>query len=227
MRARAGICCMVWKRPTASASTRTSCSAYPCRKRPRCGLLSLRCFASSCSSFLSVPNIAHAAWASDPSLYLTLQCSMLLLNGHAGLLEQSNGTDADYLFHQGLSACATQSYLGVASSPRSQDRTHDSVPRLCVGAGGGVDLGQKSLQCGRKPDCLKLFLCWRRLGTAGFGTRVDRAISLARELAHRVAGDPRFVLVREPSSCNVCFYFLPSSFRPRRAQVAPRHCATT
>ncbi|KAJ1471877.1 pyridoxal phosphate-dependent transferase [Baffinella frigidus] len=41
-----------------------------------------------------------------------------------------------------------------------------------AGAGGGVDLGQKSLQCGRKPDCLKLFLCWKRFGAKGSANRL-------------------------------------------------------
>ena len=75
------------------------------------------------------------------------------------------------------------------------------------------DLGHKSLQCGRKPDCLKLWLHWKRHGTLGLARRVNRAFTYAQRLAHLVAQDPRFRLILHPESCNVCFYYIPPSVR--------------
>ncbi|EKX34119.1 hypothetical protein GUITHDRAFT_166293 [Guillardia theta CCMP2712] len=76
-----------------------------------------------------------------------------------------------------------------------------------------LDLGQKSLQCGRKPDCLKLWLCWKRHGTRGFARRVDRAYTFSQKFAEMVRRDPRFYLLMDPISCNVCFFYLPPSLR--------------
>lgn len=79
------------------------------------------------------------------------------------------------------------------------------------------DLGHKSLQCGRKPDCLKLWLHWKRHGSRGIEQRIDRAFSFAHRLSQLVATDERFHLLLPPESCNVCFYYLPPSLRPRIA----------
>lgn len=76
------------------------------------------------------------------------------------------------------------------------------------------DLGDKSLQCGRRADALKLWLSWKRHGVSGFEARVDRAFANARYIAEEVkkrAG--RFELVAEPLSCNVAFWFVPETCR--------------
>lgn len=86
-------------------------------------------------------------------------------------------------------------------------------------ADSDYDLGDKTLQCGRKPDAFKLWLAWRRYGLAGFEARVDRAFANAREL-HAMARERRgrFETVLdcadEPhESANVCFWFVPPSAR--------------
>lgn len=43
-----------------------------------------------------------------------------------------------------------------------------------------LDMGDKSIQCGRKVDCLKLWLMWKAIGTCGFSERVNKALALAR-----------------------------------------------
>eukprot|EP00292_Cryptomonas_paramecium_P004390 CAMPEP_0113687838 /NCGR_PEP_ID=MMETSP0038_2-20120614/16175_1 /TAXON_ID=2898 /ORGANISM="Cryptomonas paramecium" /LENGTH=646 /DNA_ID=CAMNT_0000608531 /DNA_START=1 /DNA_END=1941 /DNA_ORIENTATION=- /assembly_acc=CAM_ASM_000170 len=83
-----------------------------------------------------------------------------------------------------------------------------------AGEEADLDLGRRSLQCGRKPDALKLWLAWKRHGTAGFARRVDRARALALRLADKVAVDPRFALVTgRPAGFCVCFYYIPPSLR--------------
>ncbi|MGH0192849.1 UNVERIFIED_CONTAM: hypothetical protein FKN15_031577 [Acipenser sinensis] len=42
------------------------------------------------------------------------------------------------------------------------------------------DTGDKSIQCGRKVDCLKLWLMWKATGTLGLEQRVDRAFAYTR-----------------------------------------------
>uniref|UniRef100_A0A671X742 Cysteine sulfinic acid decarboxylase n=1 Tax=Sparus aurata TaxID=8175 RepID=A0A671X742_SPAAU len=74
-----------------------------------------------------------------------------------------------------------------------------------------LDVGDKSVQCSRKVDCLKLWLMWKAVGSAGLEERVDKAFI-----------HPEFV--------NVCFWFTPPSMRgnekhadyqERLAKVAP------
>lgn len=65
--------------------------------------------------------------------------------------------------------------------------------------------GVKSMQCGRRNDCLKLWAAWQRLGDAGYARKIDRLYELARYFADRVKDDPRCTLSKEPESVNVCF----------------------
>lgn len=42
------------------------------------------------------------------------------------------------------------------------------------------DIGDKSVQCSRKVDCLKLWLMWKAVGSSGLAELVDRAFALVR-----------------------------------------------
>ena len=43
-----------------------------------------------------------------------------------------------------------------------------------------LDIGDKTLQCSRKVDCLKLWLMWKAVGSDGLAKRVDKAFVHAR-----------------------------------------------
>ena len=79
--------------------------------------------------------------------------------------------------------------------------------------GSGCDLGDLSLQCGRRVDALKLWLSWQALGDEGHSHRIDRLFGLARTLRDMVVDREHFELAREPEGCNVCFHFVPKSLR--------------
>jgi len=98
-----------------------------------------------------------------------------------GALEETLGMHADYLFH---------------------GADDDSC---------GHDLGDLSVQCGRRVDALKLWFSWQALGDSGYEARVDRLFHLARTFRDRIVERPGFRLVREPQSANVCFRYLPSA----------------
>eukprot|EP00038_Savillea_parva_P023500 m.41201 g.41201 ORF g.41201 m.41201 type:complete len:515 (+) comp6096_c0_seq2:61-1605(+) len=87
------------------------------------------------------------------------------------------------------------------------------------------DLGDKSLQCGRRADALKLWLSWKRHGVAGFEKRVDKAFANAQYIAAEVKKRPgRFALVAEPLSCNVAFWFVPEDQRSAFAKGGHAAC---
>ncbi|KAG5837982.1 hypothetical protein ANANG_G00218940 [Anguilla anguilla] len=76
-----------------------------------------------------------------------------------------------------------------------------------------LDTGDKSVQCGRKVDCLKLWLMWKAVGTQGLEERVDKAFAYTRYLVEEMKKREGFRLVNEPQFVNVCFWFIPPSLR--------------
>lgn len=89
-----------------------------------------------------------------------------------------------------------------------------------------LDVGDKTIQCGRKPDSLKIWMMWKRLGDEGMAHRVDHAFALAAHAVERIrAADSGFVLAYEPSCTNVCFWYVPRRLRPLPpiAKLTPQH----
>ncbi|XP_058529785.1 cysteine sulfinic acid decarboxylase isoform X3 [Ochotona princeps] len=140
------------------------------------------------------------AWNPHKLLGAGLQCSALLLRDTSNLLKRCHGSQASYLFQQ--------------------DKFYDVA----------LDTGDKVVQCGRRVDCLKLWLMWKAQGDQGLELRVDRAFTLARYLVEEVKKREGFELIMEPEFLNVCFWFVPLSLRgqqgspdydQRLAKVAP------
>jgi len=112
---------------------------------------------------------------------LPVQCACFL-TVHRGLLRESHGTSAAYLFQP--------------------DKLH-----------GDLDLGDLTIQCGRRNDALKLWLEWHALGDAGLAARIDRSVALCRYWADKVQRDDRFRLACPFVLLNVCFWYLPRALR--------------
>ncbi|XP_049639385.1 cysteine sulfinic acid decarboxylase isoform X1 [Suncus etruscus] len=140
------------------------------------------------------------AWNPHKLLTAGLQCSALLLRDTSNLLKHCHGSQASYLFQQ--------------------DKFYDVA----------LDTGDKVVQCGRRVDCLKLWLMWKALGSKGLELRVDQAFALSRYLVEEMKKREGFELVMEPEFVNVCFWFVPPSLRGKKgspdyheklAKVAP------
>lgn len=93
------------------------------------------------------------------------------------------------------------------------------------------DTGDKSIQCGRKNDSLKLWLMWKAKGDQGFERDIDNLFECSRYLANLVKERDGFELVIEPECTNVCFWYIPASMRDqtrdadwweRLGKVAPK-----
>uniref|UniRef100_A0A8P4KNN3 Cysteine sulfinic acid decarboxylase n=1 Tax=Dicentrarchus labrax TaxID=13489 RepID=A0A8P4KNN3_DICLA len=140
------------------------------------------------------------AWNPHKMLIAGLQCSALLLQDTTNLLKRCHSANATYLFQQ--------------------DKFYDV----------NLDVGDKSVQCSRKVDCLKLWLMWKAVGSTGLAERVDKAFFLVRYLVEQMKKREGFHLLRDPEYVNVCFWFIPPSMRgkegnadyqDRLAKVAP------
>lgn len=122
-------------------------------------------------------------WNPHKMLLTGLQCSVFLLKDTTNLLKRCHCANATYLFQQ--------------------DKFYDV----------SLDTGDKSVQCGRKVDCLKLWLMWKAVGTQGLEERVDKAFAYTRYLVEEMKKREGFRLVNEPQFVNVCFWFIPPSLR--------------
>ena len=82
----------------------------------------------------------------------------------------------------------------------------------------GADLGDRSIQCGRKADALKIWLSWKARGDDGFGALVDRAFGLAKTVEgfvrEKQETDGSFVLAAHAQCANVGFWYVPPRLRP-------------
>ena len=77
------------------------------------------------------------------------------------------------------------------------------------------DLGDKTIQCGRKPDALKMWMMWKAHGDAGLAARVDHSMALAEHWEKRVReSGGKFVMSQPRTFTNTCFWVVPEKFRP-------------
>lgn len=85
-----------------------------------------------------------------------------------------------------------------------------------------LDTGDKTIQCGRKPDVFKLWLLWKSIGDEGMSATVDQCFHLASFLASKIREDSSgaWQLVYEPSCSNVCFWYIPERLRPFKWETA-------
>ncbi|KAK2179016.1 hypothetical protein NP493_519g05084 [Ridgeia piscesae] len=113
------------------------------------------------------------------------------LTKETGILQQAHSANASYLFQQ--------------------DKFYDV----------SYDTGDKSLQCGRKVDVLKVWMMWKAKGHAGFEAKINNAFAMAGYLTEKLKTLDGFRLINpEPECTNVCFWFIPPSMRGEEEDAA-------
>lgn len=89
-----------------------------------------------------------------------------------------------------------------------------------------LDVGDKTVQCGRKSDMLKLWFMMKSLGDRGMAARIDHCYALAAHAVARIrASGGAFRLAfecNENCAPNVCFWCAPS--RPVPSLRPPSLC---
>lgn len=85
------------------------------------------------------------------------------------------------------------------------------------------DMGDLTLQCGRRVDALKLWLSWQALGDEGHEERIDHLFELADTMREMVVERPAFELIRYPQACNICFRYVPPALRDAEESNDRRH----
>ncbi|MFN3194742.1 MAG: pyridoxal phosphate-dependent decarboxylase family protein [Chlorobiota bacterium] len=72
-----------------------------------------------------------------------------------------------------------------------------------------LDLGKKSIQCGRRVDSLKLWLSFKYYGFEGYENRINKMYSLSQYMTNRIKENENFELLAPTSFCNINFRFNP------------------
>jgi len=146
--------------------------------------------------------------------------SMLASDEHKSLLKGSHLADSCSIsLHKGFGVpqqCATflTKYPEVLSEAHSANAAYlfqkDKLNRE-------YDIGDKSIQCGRKNDILKIWLTFKIQGENGIAERINRMHALGRylrdEIVRRGETEGSLKLVVEPQMMNTCFWAIPPSCR--------------
>jgi len=74
-----------------------------------------------------------------------------------------------------------------------------------------LDIGKSSIQCGRRPDALKLFFTWKYYGKIEMGARIDKLIELAKYAEQKVNSSQELELFGPRESINICFRYKPKN----------------
>jgi glutamate/tyrosine decarboxylase-like PLP-dependent enzyme len=78
------------------------------------------------------------------------------------------------------------------------------------------DVGELTLNCGRRVDAFKLWLSWKVHGNKGMSERVEHAFDIARFMERQIRESKNvFEMAHHPESLNVCFWYLPKYMRGR------------
>lgn len=81
-----------------------------------------------------------------------------------------------------------------------------------------IILGDKHIQCGRRPDVLKFWFMWKAKGTSGFEQHIDKVFENTKYFTDSIKNRPGFELVvPEPECTNICFWYVPPSLRQAKS----------
>ncbi|XP_061177418.1 cysteine sulfinic acid decarboxylase-like [Saccostrea echinata] len=76
------------------------------------------------------------------------------------------------------------------------------------------DIGDKTIQCGRKVDIFKLWLMWRSRGDTGMAKQVENSFENAKHLLDGLKRREGFRVVLPEFQCpNICFWYIPKRLR--------------
>lgn len=149
--------------------------------------------------------------------------SVLLSDQHQALMQGVQRCDSiSWDFHKMLGINMTCAFLLVQKKGLLKSALSTGNDAYLFHDEDSIDLGPKSIQCGRRADIPKLWLTWQSLGRQGLGERVDKLIQGAQNFAEMIDAHPGFELVQKPLSMNVCFRPLHADVEQMREQMLKR-----
>lgn len=74
-----------------------------------------------------------------------------------------------------------------------------------------VDLGKKSIQCGRRVDAVKLWFAWKYYGINGYENRIDNQLNMVSYAEEVVNSSSKLEMIATRQSFTVCFRYIPEN----------------
>lgn len=132
--------------------------------------------------------------------------SMILSETHAHLMDGCALVDSiTWDAHKMMGVPLVSSVILVREKGMLWRNFNENASYLFQEDTDDLNFGTRSLQCGRRNDCLKLWAAWKFHGDTGYAERMDHLVDLARYFADLVEKDPDLTLTKRPESMNVCF----------------------
>ncbi|KAI6653388.1 glutamate decarboxylase 2 [Oopsacas minuta] len=132
-----------------------------------------------------IESIDSFSWDAHKLWTVPLQCAAFLVNPkHKGIMLEANSMNARYLFQQ-------------------DKQNYDP----------SLDTGDKSIQCGRHIDVLKLWIWWKGKGTDGVREDSQLCVKHARLLGKMVEEREGFEMVFRVQFIQICFFYIPPGLR--------------
>ena len=132
--------------------------------------------------------------------------SAVMSETHRHLLEGSERSDSiGWDAHKLLGVPLSCSAILVREKGALFQSLSEQASYLFQNDNDEYDLGQISLQCGRRNDALKLWAAWQHHGDAGFCARIDHIFGLTRYAESVIKEDPDLELACPVESITVCF----------------------
>lgn len=132
--------------------------------------------------------------------------SALLSKQHQHLLQGSPLSDSfTWNAHKMMNLPVSASFLLLKQKGLLQKHLSEKADYLFQEEEEQLDLGNMSIQCGRRVDALKVWAAWKYYGKTGLEQRIDHLFDLAQYAAARIERAPLLALFRQPESVNVCF----------------------
>jgi sulfinoalanine decarboxylase/sulfinoalanine decarboxylase/aspartate 1-decarboxylase len=156
------------------------------------------------------PNPPIADLCDEFGLWLHIDGAMggsaLMSDTHRALLEGSERSDSfAWDAHKLMGVPLSCSAILVRERGPLFESLSEQASYLFQNDSAEYDLGQISLQCGRRNDALKLWAAWQHHGDRGFSERIDRLFTLTRHAESIVTSDPELELSCPVESITVCF----------------------
>jgi len=99
---------------------------------------------------------------------------------------------------------------------------HQGMLEQTCGGGGGdylfhsdenaaYNLGQKSIQCGRRADSLKVWLSWKAIGNKGFSDKIDHLQDIKQSCVNTITASPELHMIGPSPYLNILFQYRPEA----------------
>jgi glutamate/tyrosine decarboxylase-like PLP-dependent enzyme len=96
--------------------------------------------------------------------------------------------------------------------------------KSCIGGGGGeylfhqdanasYNLGERSIQCGRRADALKVWLSWKAIGRQGFAKKIDDLQATKDFCVEKINDENSLEMLAPAVYLNVLFRYIPDSLK--------------